>query len=327
MRRTPHRRLAAVAIAASLALTLAACGAADDNGSDPTPSASTTAAPDAEGEPTAPPTATAEDVAALEKVKVEGEPGSEPTITLPSTPFTVTGAVARVVTPGDGEAIAAGDNLEIQLTAVNGEDGEKLGSTYEDKATGTWTVADDGSGIPPLDEALVSAKLGAQVVFALVSGDVTQVYVLEPVQKIGTRAKGEAVAPVEGLPTVKLAEDGAPTITPGTGDAPTELVVQPLVKGDGKEVEEGDNVLVQYTGALWDGTVFDSSWTNGQPFQVSSVGTAQVIDGWNQGLVGTHVGDQVLLVIPPELGYGDKASEKIPANSTLVFVVDILWAS
>lgn len=326
MRRTPHRRLAAAAIAASLALTLAACSD-DDNGPDATPTATTTADTDATAAPTAPATASAEDVAALEKVEVEGKPGSEPTITLPSTPFSVSAAVARVATPGDGEAIAAGDTLEIQLTAVNGEDGEKLGSTYQDKATGTWSVAEDGSGIPALDEVLVGEKLGAQVVFALVSGDVTQVYVLEPVQKIGSRAQGEAVAPVEGLPTVTLAEDGAPTLTAATADAPTELVVQPLIKGTGKEVEEGDNILVQYHGALWDGTVFDSSWANGQPFPVSSIGNAQVIDGWNQGLVGTHVGDQVLLVVPPDLGYGDKENGKIPANSTLVFVVDVLWAS
>lgn len=326
MRRTHHRRLAAAAVVASLALTLAACG--DDSSGGPTPTASTSTSPeDATGATDAPTAPSEDDVAALESVKVEGEPGSEPKITLPTTPFSVSAAVARVVSPGTGEAVAAGDNLEIQLTAVNGEDGKVLGSTYQDKATGTWTVSENGSGIPALDEALVTTKLGAQVLFALVNGDVTQVYVLEPVQKIGSRAEGEAVAPVEGLPTVTLAEDGAPTLTAATGDAPTELVVQPLIKGSGKEVEEGDNVLVQYHGALWDGTVFDSSWTSGQPFQVQNVGAAQVIDGWNQGLVGTHVGDQVLLVIPPELGYGDQASEKIPAGSTLVFVVDVLWAS
>ncbi|UJP40730.1 FKBP-type peptidyl-prolyl cis-trans isomerase [Cellulomonas palmilytica] len=326
MRRTPHRRLAAAAIAAALALTLAACSD-DDSGSAATPTATTTADPAATADPTGPATASAEDVAALEKVKVEGDPGSEPTITLPSTPFSVGAAVARVVTPGDGDAVAEGDTLEIQLTAVNGEDGKVIGSTYQDEATGTWTVSGDGSGIPALDEVLVTTKLGAQVVFALVSGETTQVYVLEPVQKIGSRAEGEAVAPVEGLPTVTLAEDGAPTLTAATGDAPADLVVQPLIQGTGKEVEEGDNILVQYHGALWDGTVFDSSWANGQPFPVTSIGSAQVIDGWNQGLVGTHVGDQVLLVIPPELGYKDQASEKIPANSTLVFVVDVLWAS
>ncbi|CAM5787719.1 FKBP-type peptidyl-prolyl cis-trans isomerase [Cellulomonas persica] len=323
VRRTTTRRLAAIALAASLALTLTACGDDSDGGASPTATATSTA----EADPTAAATASAEDVAALEKVKVEGEPGTEPTITLPSTPFSVSAAVARVATDGDGDALAAGDIVEIQLTAVNGEDGKALGSTYADEATGTWTIKDDGSGIPALDDVLLTSHLGAQVVFALTSDDVTQVYVLEPIGKIDTRAAGTAVAPVEGLPTVTLADDGTPTVTAATGDAPTELTVQPLIEGTGKTVEAGDNVLVQYSGVLWDGTPFDSSWERSEPFTVSSIGQAQVIDGWNEGLVGQKVGSQVLLVVPPDKGYGDQESGSIPANSTLVFVVDILWAS
>jgi len=323
VRRTPTRRLAIAAVAASLALTLTACGGGDDSadGSTATPTA---AASDA---PTAPATPTAEDIQALADVTVEGEPGAEPTITLPSTPFTVSAAVARAVTEGDGDPIAAGDNLEIQLTAVSGTDGKVIGSTYQDKATGTWSVSDGSSGIPALDEVLTGVGLNAQVLFALTSQDVTQVYVLEPISKIPSAANGTPVAPVDGLPTVALADDGTPTITAATGDAPTELVTQTLLQGAGKEVEAGDNVLVQYSGALWDGTPFDSSWERGTPFQLTNIGAAQVIDGWNQGLVGTHVGDQVLLVVPPDLGYGDKDNGSIPAGSTLVFVVDVLWAS
>ncbi len=327
LRRTTTR-LAAAAVTASLAFTLAACGDGSDADASATPSVAPSASSSAPAaEPSAEPTATAEDVAALEKVKVDGDPGSQPTITLPSSPFTVSAAVARVVTPGDGEPLKAGDTVEIQLTAVNGEDGKVLGSTYTDEATGTWTVKDDGSGIPALDDVLLTTNVGAQVLFALASDGVTQVYVLEPVATVPTRAEGTAVAPKEGLPTVTLADDGTPTITAATGEAPKELTVQPLIEGTGKEVEAGDNVLVQYTGVLWDGTPFDSSWERGTPFQVSSVGQAQVIDGWNEGLVGQKVGSQVLLVVPPDKGYGDQENGSIPANSTLVFVVDILWAS
>lgn len=323
MRRTPTRRLAIAAVAASLALTLTACGGGDDSadGSTATPTAPTADAP------TAPPTPTAEDIQALADVTVEGEPGTQPTITLPSTPFTVSATVARAITEGEGDPIAAGDNLEVQLTAVSGADGSKLVSTYDDKATSTYSVGTDGAGIPALDDVLTSVGLNAQVLFAITSQGETRVYVLEPVSKIKNAADGTPVAPVDGLPTVTLAEDGTPTITAATGDAPTELVTQTLLQGAGKEVEAGDNVLVQYSGALWDGTPFDSSWSRGQAFPLSNIGSAQVIAGWNQGLVGTHVGDQVLLVVPPDLGYGDKDSGTIPAGSTLVFVVDVLWAS
>ncbi|WP_231583794.1 FKBP-type peptidyl-prolyl cis-trans isomerase [Cellulomonas sp. A375-1] len=326
VRRTTTRRLAAAALAASLALALTACGG-DDSDGKPSATATATSTADADPSASAEPTASAEDIAALEKVTIDGEPGTQPTITLPSAPFSVSAAVARVATDGDGEALGAGDTVEIQLTAVNGEDGKVIGSTYADEATGTWTVKDDGSGIPALDEVLLTTKVGAQVLFALASDGVTQVYVLEPVAKIPTRAEGTAVAPVEGLPTVTLADDGTPTVKAATGDAPTTLTVQPLIEGSGKEVEAGDNVLVHYSGVLWDGTPFDDSWSRGAPFQVSSIGQAQVIDGWNEGLVGQKVGSQVLLVVPPDKGYGDKESGSIPANSTLVFVVDILWAS
>ena len=68
---------------------------------------------------------------------------------------------------------------------------------------------------------------------------------------------------------------------------------------------------MNYTGWLWDGTQFDSSWDRGEPATFALTG---VIAGWTQGLVGQTVGSQVLLVIPPDLGYGDQASETIPAG-------------
>ena len=82
-------------------------------------------------------------------------------------------------------------------------------------------------------------------------------------------------------------------------------------------------MIAHYTGWLLDGTQFDSSWDRGAS---SSFSLDEVITGWKQGLAGHAVGSQVLLVVPPDLGYGDKDSGKIPANSTLVFVVDILAA-
>ncbi|MFB9955262.1 FKBP-type peptidyl-prolyl cis-trans isomerase [Cellulomonas denverensis] len=136
--------------------------------------------------------------------------------------------------------------------------------------------------------------------------------------------EGEAVAPAEGLPTVTLAEDGEPSITPVDGDAPTELIVQPLIKGTGPEVTSTGTVVANYSGWLWDGTSFDSSWSRGAP---TAFGLNQVIAGWTQGLAGQTVGSQVLLIIPPDLGYGDEDQDSIPGGSTLIFVVDILAGS
>ena len=135
------------------------------------------------------------------------------------------------------------------------------------------------------------------------------------------------VTPPAGLPVVTLADDGAPSITvPADATKPTTLVAQTLIKGAGPAVQSGQTITAQYSGWLWDGTAFDSSWTNGSPFQ-TKIGVGAVIPGWDQALVGQTVGSQVLLVVPPDLGYQDKDNGPIPANSTLIFVIDILDAA
>ena len=143
------------------------------------------------------------------------------------------------------------------------------------------------------------------------------------------KATGEAVAPVEGLPTVALADNGKPTITIPSGvAAPTSLIVQPLVKGTGAVVEAGQTISVHYTGIIWDtGKQFDSSWDRGEP-TAFEIGKGSVIAGWDEGLVGQTVGSQVLLVVPPDKGYGSAGTSDggIKGTDTLVFVVDVLDA-
>lgn len=308
------RRTAATLLAASL-LLLAACsdGGSDDSTS---PSASPTA--------TAAATASAEDVAALEAVTLTGEAGQEPTFDFEQ-PFTVSAPVARVVTPGTGATVAEGDLVTVDIAAVSGEDGSTLGGTYGAEPQQYLATSDN---LPPvlLDE-LVGQQVGARLLFANPASDATSLLAVEVVttEAVPDRAEGTAVTPLpEGLPTVTLAEDGAPSIEPLETDPPTELVVQPLIQGAGAAVEAGQTLTVQYSGWLWDGTSFDSSWERGS---ATTFPLSNVIQGWQQGLVGQTVGSQVLLIIPPALGYGDQESGSIPANSTLIFVVDILSAS
>ena len=84
---------------------------------------------------------------------------------------------------------------------------------------------------------------------------------------------------------------------------------------------------MHYAGVLWDdATEFHSSWDKAP--ETFEIGTGGVIAGWEQGLVGRRVGPQVLLVVPPDKGYGETGSgEDIPPGATLVFVVDILDAA
>ncbi|MDR1152091.1 MAG: FKBP-type peptidyl-prolyl cis-trans isomerase [Bifidobacteriaceae bacterium] len=142
------------------------------------------------------------------------------------------------------------------------------------------------------------------------------------------RASGEAVAPAAGLPVVTLADDGTPSIeVPAGTEPPAELTAQTLIKGGGADVAEGAQVSVQYAGWLWDGTEFDSSWGRGGAPLDARLASGELIEGWVQGLVGQTVGSQVMLIIPPALGYGEADMGTIPPNSTLIFVVDILDAS
>ncbi len=89
----------------------------------------------------------------------------------------------------------------------------------------------------------------------------------------------------------------------------------------------GDVVSVNYTGRLQDGTVFDSnvdpSFGHVEPF-VFPLGIGQVIPGWDEGIVGMKVGEKKTLTVPPEKGYGENAVGPIPANSTLIFEVEVL---
>ncbi|KAH1167808.1 peptidyl-prolyl cis-trans isomerase FKBP2-like isoform X4 [Mauremys mutica] len=87
---------------------------------------------------------------------------------------------------------------------------------------------------------------------------------------------------------------------------------------------KGDVLHMHYTGKLEDGTEFDSSIPRDQPF-IFSLGTGQVIKGWDQGLLGMCEGEKRKLVIPSELGYGDRgAPPKIPGGATLIFEVELL---
>jgi peptidylprolyl isomerase len=116
-----------------------------------------------------------------------------------------------------------------------------------------------------------------------------------------------------------------PTVELPSGSAPTHLVVKDLKTGHGAEAKAGDQVSVQYIGVLYDnGSKFDSSYDHGQPFSFK-LGGGQVIPGWDQGVAGMKVGGRRELVIPPDLAYGAQGQPPtIPANATLVFVIDLV---
>jgi peptidylprolyl isomerase len=116
-----------------------------------------------------------------------------------------------------------------------------------------------------------------------------------------------------------------PDVTIPDDPPPADLVVEDLVVGDGEEARPGQDVSVHYVGVAWsNGSQFDSSWDRGEPFEFA-LGEGQVIDGWDQGVVGMRIGGRRRLSIPPQLGYGSRgAGGVIKGGETLVFVVDLL---
>ena len=124
-----------------------------------------------------------------------------------------------------------------------------------------------------------------------------------------------------------MSELTKPEVTIPQGDAPTELLIEDLIVGDGHEAAPGMAVDVHYVGVSWStGKQFDSSWDRNDTFQFR-LGARQVITGWDEGVAGMRLGGRRRLTIPPAKGYGSSgAGGVIKPNETLVFVVDLLGA-
>ncbi len=300
------RPIAALSVAAISALLLAGCAASGSPETSPT------------GTPADLCASAAASGAASEAVTVDGAVGTESTATF-TAPLAITDIERTVVQEG-AEPLTAGDFVSYAYSVFAADTGAKLASIgYQDGQVLPTQISADSGG-----QLFGCSGPGSRIVATAPSTETTPavVYVLDVLSVVPTAAWGDPQTPVAGFPTVALADDGTPTVTVPGGDAPTETQIETLKKGPGATVQSGDTVLVQYTGVLWsDGTVFDSSWQNGTPVSFTTTG---VVTGFGKALEGQTVGSQVVAVIPPADGYGDTARDKIPANSTLVFVVDIL---
>ncbi|MFE9403042.1 FKBP-type peptidyl-prolyl cis-trans isomerase [Streptomyces sp. NPDC006530] len=335
-----RRRLAAVLIVPALMLT-AACGGGDDDAAkkkdasaSPSDSASQPSAPKPVSEASPMPT-------------VEGDAGKKPTITIPkgdpSGKF-----VIKTLTAGTGPDVKKDDLAVTKYTGKIWKSGKDLAGSYDKDGVPQVIPAGSQTYIPAFSQAVLGQKVGARVLVvappaaAFGSAGKEQlgvgptdnlVFVLDIDSVMPKKVEGTQAAIPSDLPQIKADKDEAATITVPKNDPPKKLVDQVLIEGKGAEVKNGQTVYMQYSGATWkpnegkpQAKLFDTSWKTGAPFS-TVIGQGQVIEGWDKGLVGKKVGSRVLLVIPPEQGYKDKAQgEDIPANSTLVFVVDIVGA-
>ncbi|PPF47440.1 peptidylprolyl isomerase [Pseudoclavibacter sp. AY1F1] len=301
-----QRRLPAVAAAVLLSLGLASCAGSST--------------PVADGD-------------ALKTVEVTGEFGAAPTVTIGDVSGLGEEIERRVEIEGDGEEMTLDSTVAADLTVYDaGTKAEQspygpLGQVLDLSAegipgylTGLFEGVTSGSRVVAL---IPSALLLEGTANAGATDTPPALVVADVIEVPDARAVGAEQPSTQDLVTVTDAAEGAPQISIVEGGAaPSELVLETRKLGTGGVVAEGSSVVVQYTGVLFaTGEKFDSSWDRGTPAQFSTTG---VVDGFAQALVGQTVGSQVIAVIPPALGYGDQASDTIPAGSTLVFVVDIL---
>ncbi|HEV7948205.1 MAG TPA: FKBP-type peptidyl-prolyl cis-trans isomerase [Glaciihabitans sp.] len=277
---------------------------------------------------------------ASDSVSVSGDFGTKPEVEVePET--TVAASERTEVIEGEGEPAKAGDFVKFDYTILNGETGEEIEDTpYDGSAslsgvdlllpvlTDTLLCSSTGSRVVGVgsteglaDEGLTALGLTAESTL-VIAADVTTIVTPLP------KADGEDQAMPDGFPAVEVAvaddSAGTPTVTIPDTEAPAELQLAVLKKGDGAVVEPASDVVVNYQGTIWASkTVFDDSWTNGYK---AAFDTSQVIPGFTQALEGQTVGSQVLVTIPPALGYGEggQPGAGIAGTDTLVFIVDIL---
>jgi peptidylprolyl isomerase len=249
-------------------------------------------------------------------------------------PLEVAEPTVKVITEGSGDTVKANQIANISILALNGTDGATLEDTFANDPEPLELNEELKTGSPVIYNAFVGAKVGSSLALAVpgqaaaagAEAQPTQLLVIKVLSTTDVtpaleKPEGETVTPPAGLPTV-TEKDGIPEISVDGVAAPTELVSQDLIKGNGATVKETDTLTVNYVGVnLVGGTKFDSSFDRGEP---ATFALNQVIKGWTQGLTGKTVGSRVLLVIPKDLAYGEAGQGE--AKGDLVFVVDILGA-
>ena len=300
------KRLLGAMTALALCLGLSACGGKSDGGSH---SGDT-----------------------MQGVSASGKLGSKPDISF-KTPFKVENQTHQVIQEGNGAVIRDGDRVCTRSLALDAKTGKVINSTW-DKSSPECSIVISKKSIPAYYDTFKGLKVNSTVAVGIDesgsgSSQATDSYIMALTfvsrSKNLTRAQGQKVTDLPSdLPKISLDDKGKPSLDLNGYKPEAGLVVQPLIKGKGAKVGQHQSVSANYTGWLAsDGKQFDSSWDRGQ---ASDFSLDQVVKGWQQGLAGQTVGSQVLLIVPPELGYGSQQQQKIPANSTLIFVVDILAA-
>nr|WP_294695244.1 FKBP-type peptidyl-prolyl cis-trans isomerase [uncultured Friedmanniella sp.] len=326
----PSKSLLVLGLSASL--LLAACGGDDEPAADASasaaPSASASASPSAKPKKVP----TSDD---FDKVTVSGSYGKPPKVKVKK-PYAIDKTRTKVLQESDGPVVKKGQTVEVNYYGVNGRTGEKFDDSF---SAGQPVAFALDQVVPGFSKGLTGQRQGSRVLIAMPGSDGydasggnpqigvevgdSLVFVVDIVNVQLSGPSGDKVPAKAGLPEVSDSLD-KPEITIPKSKPPTELVVQPLIKGKGKKVGAADTITFDYRWESWkDGRLIEQSYGD----KPASYQLSGLVQGMQQGLAGQTVGSRVLLVIPPEQGYPDgNAEPKVDKGETLVMVVDLLFS-
>jgi peptidylprolyl isomerase len=244
--------------------------------------------------------------------------GSDGTDSDPGLRELTVGVKVRDLKDGTGEPCPPGANVVIHYTGWTSD-----GTVCETNKT----------EVTPATFPLASRLLGwREGIPGMKAGGVRKL-VLAPEKAYGKQAKGNVPAnstvvfeieliSFEALGPKKMIDGSDNTATdPGLREVTPGVKARDLKEGSGEPVKPNATVTIHYVGWLADGTVFDSSRARGEP---STFPLEDLVKGWQEGIPGMKPGGVRKLVIAPEKGYGSRPREKIPANSTLIFEIELL---
>lgn len=311
------RRCAALVLAAATLLAAAGCGSNKPAGPDSTETAS-----------------------GLGAVSVSGDVGSAPDISWKGQ-MSVDGTDQKTLVEGPGAKIGTGDQVLAQIVIGNGFTKSTAFSSYQDDQPQLITL-DEAQIAPIFLDAIKGATVGSRVVVAASASDAfgpegnpnlgianqdSVLLVIDLLSEPLTEPSGTRSPAPSWMPGIEFTKGQPSGFNFSRGDKPVgQFRKAVLLKGDGPQVKQGQTIVADYLGEVYDGKApFDESYTK-QPISQPLTG---FIKGWQSGLVGVPVGSRVVLQIPPAFGYGKDGNKQagIKGTDTLFFVVDILAAA
>ncbi len=280
----------------------------------------------------------------LDAVTISGDVGSPPEVKWKGS-MDADKVETETLTEGDGEELKGQDEVLAHLWIGNGYAQKTAFSTYDEKKAELMTV---NNQLPEFLAGIRDAKVGTRLAVTAsaeeafgetgnsqlgIANKDTVLVVIDLVSKVLDKPEGEESEFPSWMPKPKFRDGVIKGFDFTDAPDPTDdLRKVQLIKGTGPRVKKGQTIAVRYLGQAFDGEKpFDENFGDsgeGQP-TTFSIGTGAVIKGWDKGLDGMPVGSRVVLSIPAELGYGAEGSPDsgIPANATLVFMIDILAAA